>query len=57
MVEQKRLQLLKGEGEESLVKQINLVEKLVEDTKSSNKTKIENLKETSAKLQEIHEIS
>ncbi len=43
-------------GEESLVKRITLVEKLVEDTKSSNKTKVENLTETSAKLQEIHEI-
>ena len=57
LVEQKRSQLLKGEGEKGLAKQINLVEKLVEDTKSSNKTKVENLKETSAKLQEIHEIS
>ena len=57
MVEQKRLQVLQGEKDQSLVKQITLVEKLVGVTKSSNRTKDENLKETQTKLQSIHEIS
>ena len=51
MVEQKRLQVLQGEKDQSLVKQITLVEKLVGVTKSSNRTKDENLKETQTKLQ------
>ena len=51
MVEQKRLQVLQGEKDQSLVKQITLVEELVRVTKSSNKTKDENLKETQTKLQ------
>ena len=51
MVEQKRLQVLQGEKDQSLVKQITLVEKLVGVAKSSNRTKDENLKETQTKLQ------
>ena len=51
MVERKRLQVLQGEKDQSLVKQITLVEELVRVTKSSNKTKDENLKETQTKLQ------
>ena len=51
MVEQKRLQVLQGEKDQSLAKQITLVEKLVGVTKSSNRTKDENLKETQTKLQ------